>query len=386
MTYLFHELDKLCSAFNFSTNYPQGHACLMKNFRSETDKIRTQLKDVYFKPHCQHTFEKFVSLHHTALVERLDDLSLLLKNSSEASGLSMPTTLHEHKEAILSAYALLSDLLEFLHTCFSLFLPKHLPIPRQSLQAPVQEIREAKEFVELVLNTSCGIELKNLIIKPFDDFLSGENNHTWHQLFYCRALHTELQWLIENVQPNTESLMWMLYRLNYNDPSFYYLLTTYIRQLDGDNYLETLYDTRRKIRQLLIVPNLFYREEQASIGKLVENWLSEEIAYIIKTAKLPMKVETVSGLPEIVPAEKLQANMSVAELACLFKVMSDSGLIKIPNYKEFFQSVVSTYRTKQSPTISAESFRTKFYSSEPGIKKTVKQYIITLMNQINLNP
>lgn len=382
MTYLFHELDKLCSAFNFSTIYPQGHACLIKNFRRETDKIRTQLKDAYFKPYRQETFEKFITLHHTALVERLDELALHLKNTRERTSVS--TESPANTEAILSVYAQLSDLLEFVHTYFSRFIPKHLPIPKQSLSAPIQEITEAKQFIELVLNTSCITELKNLIIKPFSDFLSGNNKQTWHQLFYCRALHTELQWLIENVQPNTESLMWMLYRLNYNDPSFYHLLTTYIRQLDGDNYLKTLYDTQRKIRQLLIVPNLIYKEEQASINKLVENWLNEEIAYIQKTAQLPLPVPASSGLPEIAPAEKLQANMSVAELAFLFKAMSDTGLIKIPNYKEFFQSVVSTYRTKQSPSISSESFRVKFYAPEPGAQLAVKQHIISLMNYIKL--
>lgn len=386
MTYLFHELDKLCRAFNFSINYPKGTPCLTKSFRHETEKIKKLFIDIYFEPYSQQSFEKFITLHHTVLITRLDELVLELKNGRLQSPSAISAEFQDKAEAILSGYAQLSDLLEFIHSHFSSFLPRQLPIPKQSLDAPLREVGEAKAFIDLVITNTCTHELKNLIKQPFNEFLDDKNQPTWDQLFYCRALHNEVKWLTQNLLPDNDSLMWMLYRINYNHPSYYSLLTNYIQELEPDNYHKTLYNIRRKTRQLIIIPDVVYKHDHPAISKLLENWLTEEIAYLEKSVQLSSPGTRGVPLAEKAAVEKVQANMSVAELAFLFKTLKDTGLIKIPNYNDFFQTMASTYCTRQSPNLSADSFRNKFYSHEPAIRKTVRTHIIALMNKINSTP
>src|SRR5690606_1467721 len=140
---------------------------------------------------------------------------------------------------------------------------------------------------------------------------------------------------------------------------------------------------RKRVRQGILKTDMAYKCENASIAVMLDKWLEEEIKYMEVTKQLKLSLN-----PEIRKAgegsiNKIFINISVAEMACLLKVLTDAKVIKIDNYRDLFRTISRVYRTPNSENVSEQSLRSKFYKSEISTKTSVKDLLIRLLNQIN---
>lgn len=385
VTYLFYSLEKTFNALLFTTNETQSLLDFASRLLTETESIKKQLKEIYFQPYSQQSFENFINVHHSSLVEMMDSLSNHIDiertkcrlNPKDGSAAELLLNL-------LAAYKHLDDLLDFIHNLFAKFISKEERIPKQTLQNPLKEIKEYKKYLEEKLSEKSCKNLTALLLQPFVDFLKGKQHATWHNLFYCRSVYKEFL-NQEQLHPGlgTEDIIWLLYTLNYNTPAAYKIITEYILLLEPDNYLECLYHFLRKTRQTMLHPNLAFNPDYISLCEMLQKWINEEIAFIEKTSQLSLPIPGKYQQTEKQVSEKVLANISVAELAFTFKLLADTRLLEIRNHKEFFRSVASTYRTRNSENISSESMRIKFYKPEPAVQKSIKNHLIKLLNHIN---
>ena len=367
------------------SNEQHGLREFTSRLHAETDCVKKQLKELYFQPYAQQSFENFINLHHSSLVEMMDNLSNHI--DIERTKYKLNPDLGSKADLLLNlmtAYRHLDDLLDFIHTLFGKFISTDEKIPKQTLQNPTKEIEEYKSYIEVKLSEESCKNITNAFLQPFVEFLKGKQNTTWHNLFYCRSVYKEFL-VQEQLHPvlGNEDIIWMLYSLNYNTPASYKIITEYIALLEPDNYLECLYHFLRKARQTMLRLNLAFKPDYMSLAEMLQKWLNEEIDFIQKTSQSTLTTSRKSSQPEKQLSEKVLANISVAELACTFKLLVDTRVLEIPNHKDFFRAVASTYRTRNSENISSESLRIKFYKPEPTVQNSVKTQLIRLLNHIN---
>jgi len=401
VTYLFYKLEKKYSALLYSVNHPHTFPELSDDFYAEIDLVKKQLKELYFYNCPQKTFENFVELHHSSLLQMLDSHSNHLDIERTKARLeSAPDT--DKLINLLQIYRHLNELLEFFHTLFGKFLCKQQLIPKEVLSSHVTEVKRFQTILEENIPQDISKEIKAQLMKPFSQFISNRPKSTWHNLFYCKELFQELSQSIEaDPGMSTEDLIWLLFGMNYNSKSFYNTITNYIQALEPENYLECLYHFLKKSRQTIIEPQIAYNPANPNLNKMLEKWLKEEISFIKNTAQLKLPLHT-QGLPQETDksnpltdqnanektsqAVKIFTALSVAELAYTVKLLVDAKLVKVNNHKQLFRSLANSCRTQKSENISAESLRSKFYKPEPGTQNMVKNRLIELINEIRKKP
>ena len=113
---------------------------------------------------------------------------------------------------------------------------------------------------------------------------------------------------------------------------------------------------------------------------MVIDWIDEEINFIqIATQLIPprQKDNTINSKDY-----KLHTTLSVAQLACFIRLMTEEKLIANPNQTEVIGFFAEHFRTDKSENISAESLRSKYYTIEGGTSNAVKDILIHMMNHI----
>jgi hypothetical protein len=100
-------------------------------------------------------------------------------------------------------------------------------------------------------------------------------------------------------------------------------------------------------------------------------WIQHIDESIIKVNELIETCKLFSGTSgkKQVPQIKIKTDLSVPELAYLFRVLKEEKLINIASGKaeEFFRAVSDSFSSKMQPEISPKSFKTDFYSPDPNI-------------------
>jgi hypothetical protein len=248
----------------------------------------------------------------------------------------------------------------------------------------LQDLKDAKSFIEEQIPAEINPQLKDFLCRPFNTFIRSKTRRTWHMFYYCQHIYAGFRQLADDSCLLEEDIIWMLGKLNYNSSSFYAFITEHIQKQNYENYLEYLYTLQCKVRQTVVPAQLALEVNEPSLNKLLENWLREEINYLKNISGLRVDSRAENSNPMNPVNNKTLANLSVAELAYLFKILAETNLLMVSNHTEFFQSLTRTYRTKNSDNISSNSIKAKFYKPEPGVKNTIKGHLLKLVNHINL--
>src|SRR5690606_14376352 len=93
-------------------------------------------------------------------------------------------------------------------------------------------------------------------------------------------------------------------------------------------------------------------------------WLEEEISYLSK------RIRVESGQPDLFSSRsrsnvKIETALSVAQLAYLFKLLSDVGVISHRNQSDVIRLLADNFQTSKCKDISLDSLRNKFYDADP---------------------
>lgn len=93
------------------------------------------------------------------------------------------------------------------------------------------------------------------------------------------------------------------------------------------------------------------------------------------------------GSPEEGPEKDFKVNfdLSVSQLAYLFKALIETGVIRNKNTSQLIRFLVKFVKTKKSESVSYDSFRMKFYNPESGTKDAVKKVLGSLLQYMSKN-
>ena len=80
--------------------------------------------------------------------------------------------------------------------------------------------------------------------------------------------------------------------------------------------------------------------------------------------------------------QKIQVSLSVAQLAYMFRVLTELGIVKNKNLSELMRFLTNNVSTPKAKDISFDSLKVKFYNPDHSTKVSVQDVIIKQLNFI----
>ncbi len=287
-----------------------------------------------------------------------------------------------------TGYSKLEELLQFLASDFKSFYDFDAKAPEVQIDAAR---RDSKKHIRILkdLLTQKGVqaELINAVLhallrieKPYAGF-----QVTFQRILFAQRIQRTIYGLIENHQSDIrEQLDAMLFYLNCNSIKvFLYQTQHFEKQVASETRAERIDKLAlalKKVNQIQVKPGIGYNIHGTSLKELVSGFLNEEISYLERiTASLG------SGLGEdkMMQGFKLKVNLSVSQVAYVFRIFIENQLIQTQNQTELLRFLARVVVTKKAEHVSFDSLRAKYYNIESGTKESVKEALSTLVRYVD---
>jgi hypothetical protein len=109
---------------------------------------------------------------------------------------------------------------------------------------------------------------------------------------------------------------------------------------------------------------------------MLEKWLIEEIE---KVANHALKTWPVSGDH---PVKKIALNLSVAQIACIIRLLCLCRVIGDPSLTDIFKFVSTHFSSKKQGQISEESLSNQYYAVSQSTARKVLEIIQQLLDKL----
>lgn len=260
-------------------------------------------------------------------------------------------------------------------------------------KAPLKHIHELQTHVRLrlewletkLLSFASFGQFAYMIIDPLKRFCSKDEGQgvTFHRLrFLSYILQHSKKTIQDRQDPDDGDLIMldlMLY-LNYNSRKSYLQLVSFFRDiLNTDLPIQTKRDAMflylNTTMQASLKPNTGHHPHAPTLKTQLIDYFNGELRQLDLEAQ---RVQSDLSVPEQVITNKIKIDLSVAQLAFLLRLLTDTGVISTENISELLRWVALHCETKQSKSISVESLRIKFYDIEDGTRGAVQEKLVDL--------
>ena len=325
----------------------------------------------------------FISKHHSRLIYLSDKLLVYIEQNTSRQG-EIPENLVSVQKAI---FLVVNDLLHFIWKHYAKYCDKDQKIPENYRIFLCREFAEKSTKIFEYANRNTA-ELLNIALWPLKKVIAKPRiKLTFRAAFYLTDLLQGVMEYSSNKDENTEifSLLKCLVYYNYNSIHFKNYFITYLRQelakIDSlIGQMERLSWFIKTLNQTPVKPNIAFNLKQTGIKEFLIEWLLEELSYRetkANLARLPIPGE--AGLDQ---NYKVETSLSVPQVACLIRLLVETGIIKNKNKTELIKFYAQYTQTKRQENITFHSFKSKFYNIEESSKQTVKELIIRFLNEI----
>ena len=346
----------------------------------EAKRIENSLQEQFLSADKETILRKFFRYHATSLVSILDDIP-------DSSRVLEADTMNSF--AISFVYSTVENLLSFIRNLVPQYWMEGIVAPKRFSESILTEIEGSTENLLFTLSKS-GIDDKTreLIVLTFQ---MQPKNISYERLLFLQLLQSELsriEWSDSNPERVKQRFIDTLIKLNFNEPSFVGYYSEHVT--DALKGCETLVDRIDQLgylfklmNQAYVRPGIIYNPSMAGIKEQLLELLANELDYY--QLKRQLNLTASKGDLLIKNDFKLIFDMSVANLAFLFKLFIETGIIQNKNASEVIRFLTKFVKTKKSETVSYESFRIKYYNIESGTKDAVKKTLQSLLNFISKN-
>lgn len=268
----------------------------------------------------------------------------------------------------------LEDLILYLMFTYAKYYNKMAVTPNVYRELMRQRIAPGLSVIRSWLNDSdesCA-ELKTMVLTLFDAFLPEVPNRMNHyQLDFLRELQQALlrYWSQEDNTLEHGLLQQLLFSLNYNSTDYYHYCTSYISQQlaelpDAHTQLDLLSFIHKTLCQIPVKPGLAYSHDAPSIISLLKEWLQVESKHLQSRMKRQSSpsVKRFQTLPENF---KLQTALTLPELAALFRILKEAGIIENRNMQDVFRLLALCFSVQQKEAFEASLFQSYYYRVSP---------------------
>ena len=145
------------------------------------------------------------------------------------------------------------------------------------------------------------------------------------------------------------------------------------KKLELHRYIKT-------VKQIPIQNKESYIPENKSLKKHILKWLKEELTFVDKILEQSVTLQIPSpNTPIEVPKEKLNINLTIPEIALLFRLMVETNLLQASTRTQVFDFITNNLKTNSSENLSKASIKNKFYSPENTSFESVEKVLIIML-------
>jgi len=355
--------------------------------RQETEKIREELFRQFYSMEDRGRQQVFIRNLHALLVNLSDHFFETLERDAK----QQPGTDREEfpvQQAVLLA---LDDLLAFIWEHFSPCCSKEQKIPERSRPAFTREILAKLE--PLILPAT---DPEQVLLETVKDTirqrLSGENDGITYGLRTYLCTFTEDMNKMrsstrEHVLPVTLTDVLVAYNFN-SVPLMYDLVSGIREEVDqiesAKDKIKHLHYWLKRISQVTICPDCAFDVRNEPVNGFLGKWIRAEILFHEKNLQLLSGPFYPLNFPGMAPdGIKLEVDLSVAQMACLLRLVTECGLVKGNSVRELFNFLAEHFRSKKQENISAESIRVKYYQIEESTRKEAHKILLRLLEKVS---
>ena len=351
---------------------------------SEYVRIKTVFRRMVLRPKGKAYFEEYFGLHQVALIELMDNI---FEARAEMSGRT------NQFSSVMEFLLRLSDnLLSLVRDEFSSFFHDAIRAPKWIVEQAHQHLSENMQALEMIrANQYVEYELIDPLLSVFHHSLhNADGILTFRQVNYLKLLQAEVRKIdfsIDNGNWRRLNLCNTLIKLNFNHPQFFKFYTDHInRALLSCETLSDRIDQAayfyKIISQVTVANRLCLYDSTSDVRQQLLEWITCELDYLHQKEGLQLPLKTES---QIKSDFKIIFDLSVSQLAYIFKIFIDTGIIQNKNTSEIIRFLSRFVKTKRAESVSYESLRIKFYNTESGTKDAVKKTLQSLLSYINKN-
>jgi hypothetical protein len=314
-----------------------------------------------------------------------------LLNSKEQNNIYLPSVNFSNTDILNLTFISLEELIRFVEKNYLNYIDKNIQIPYRSSLLKIYNIDEKLNLVKSVLlNSDINQKLLQIIYIPFLKLsvLKIEERMTYKDLIY---LNVYLQAFYDEIKENDNTINEvqvneLLYRINYNSFEIQFYKIALIKiEVDAiesiSDKIDYLYHSLKIVNQRRSKVNIAFDSSLMSLKDQLTGWLEEEINYLSKKTQLQTKQPSINLFSEN-DKLKLESGLTVAQLACFFKLQSDVGIISHKVQQDIFKHLADSYQTTNVSDISQGSIKNKFYNFDSSTIEMMKQKIIEMLNLI----
>lgn len=237
---------------------------------------------------------------------------------------------------------------------------------------------------ELMTTSKCKMT-PVMVLDPLERFYGKPPGHTvsFWRLRYLRYIMAHAATVVRNPEltgdPDDHLVNLMLY-LNYNSRKTFLEFTEFIcyrvpKDLDRETRVGRLSHFLKIATQAMVKPNTGYHPHGPTFKTLMIDHLTAEL----KSVENDVAPAPVVSEREVTAWPRVKLNLSVAQLGCILRLVTESGLVTADNISLLMRSLSLHCATKRSDRISFDSLRNRFYEIESGTQQSVEKILAQLL-------
>jgi hypothetical protein len=356
----------------------------------EVLRIKENIKDQVFNFKSNEKTEHFIHKLHQALVNLCFRLIKLL-NYKEQNDIYLPSANFTNTDILNLTFISLEELIRFVEKNYLNYIDQNTQIPYRSSLVKIFNIDEKLSIVKsTLLNSTINPALLQIIYIPFLKLsaLKIEARMTYKDLIYLNAyLQAFYDEILENDNTINEiQISELLYRINYNSFEIQHyktsIITIQVASIQSiPDKIDYLYHSLKIVNQRRSKVNISFDTSLTSLKDQLTSWLEEEINYLNKKTQLQTKQQGLNLFSEN-DKVKLESGLTVAQLACFYKLQCDVGIITHKVQQDIFKHLSDSYQTSNVTEISMGSIKNKYYNFDSSTIEILKQKTIEILNHL----
>ncbi|MCP9749488.1 hypothetical protein [Ferruginibacter sp. HRS2-29] len=311
----------------------------------------------------------------------LDMLQLYLQslNKGSAAGLQPPV----HAYYVRLQYVL-KRLLEYIFIDFGDYYNIYQKIPDYVIQRKQKKVLIFKQALNSKLEkTSINYLIEEQLLLPVAEFLKPGSRVSHYHLVYLRKYRSLFQKKCFGKLGTDQDGVLLLIRLRLNTHEAVEICLRSVLQaavlLPEEERYNFLSGTISSIERLHSGDIDSFHPHLPDIGSVVVQHLAKELGCYLSPGRELQADKVQPRVPEM--HEKIELSFSVDELALLFMLMSECGMIVNENYLTVMRTAVRSFATKRQKEISIKSFQNKSYTPEPSVAGKLQVKLMDLFNK-----
>lgn len=352
--------------------------------RDEADRIKKKFVHEIYAFEDERHLERHIQLHQQELIRLMDQLAKALHDDRQDQ--------YYHELHRLACVAV-EELLTFIERYFTKYFDQDTKAPESYITLAGSDI--VKTYGELhdhLTQLQADPQLIDLVLYPMKRYIENipTGQITYRKTIYVKEIQKEIHRIINFKRDENsinDNLRSELLYLNYNTIKYFRYYTNYVvSQLEtvdsSSGRIERLAFFLKMVNQTQVKPGVGYNRTIHSLKEQLAEWIAEEVFYLEKMHKLNEKNASGTALAEDF---KLRTEMSVSQLAYLLRVFMETKIINNKNVSDLIRFFSRFFQTKRLESISYESFRVRYYNTEDGTKRSVRNMLLVMIDYINKN-